>query len=271
MQNECLKFTRKNPEIRPFEPGGEVQLELLSSRNNCSLFALGSHSKKRPHNLTFGRMYDFRLYDAIEFGIVSFSPVKQFDAATFAQLGNKPAFIFVGEQFESDAELKQTKSMMLDFFRGRQVESINLKGLDRVIFVTHHTSQNISNAGDTTSGKKIVVFRQYAVKYKKSGTRIPRVELLEMGPRLDLEVRRTKEAPVDVEKEAKQRPKVVAKKQKNVSDDGMDGKVGRIYMPKQDVEKLALQKMKGTKREAREAKAEKKGSEKKAKASAAAS
>lgn len=46
--------------MRPFEAGGEASLEFYCSRSHCSLFCLGSHSKKRPHNLVLGRMHDFR-------------------------------------------------------------------------------------------------------------------------------------------------------------------------------------------------------------------
>jgi hypothetical protein len=65
--------------------------------------------------------------------------------------------VFVGDVFEADPTMRQVKSLLLDFFRGRQVESINLKGLDRVIFVTQHPES------------KLVLFRQYSVRYKRSG------------------------------------------------------------------------------------------------------
>lgn len=39
----------------------------------------------------------------------------------------QPCFAFVGEQFESDPDFRLAKSMLLDLFRGRLVESINLK------------------------------------------------------------------------------------------------------------------------------------------------
>ena len=39
----------------------------------------------------------------------------------------QPCFVFVGEQFENVPEFKLAKSMLLDFFRGRQVDGINLK------------------------------------------------------------------------------------------------------------------------------------------------
>lgn len=201
MQTENVKFNRKNDDVKPFESGGEIKLESHCSHLNCSLFALGSHSKKRPHNLILGRLYDFRLYDMIEFGVHDFKSIQQFPAATLAQIGNKPSFVFVGEGFENDDELKHIRSLMLDFFRGRQVENINLKGLDRVIFVSY-----------TTDSPRRILFRQYSVKYKKSGTRVPRTELLEMGPSMDLVVRRVRTAPPDLEKEAMKQPKLTRKK-----------------------------------------------------------
>ena len=44
--------------------------------------------------------------------------------------------------------------------------------------------------------------------------------------------------------------------EKNVGSDALEGKVGRIYMPKQDVGGMALAKPKGVKRERRQAAAE---------------
>lgn len=206
-------------------------------------------------------MYDFRLYDAIELGLVGYKAIKSFPASSLVQYGNKPAFVFVGEAFESDPVLRQVRSLFLDFFRGMQVDNINLKGLDRVIFMTHLPSQ----PGAPGLSKR-VLFRQYAVKYKKSGTRIPRAELHEMGPSMDMEVRRRHQASPDLEKEALSRPKIAPKKEKNVGSDTLDGKIGRIYMPKQDVGTMALHKMKGLKRERREVKAQSGQSSKKSRA-----
>eukprot|EP00877_Chromochloris_zofingiensis_P000399 jgi/Chrzof1/1035/Cz01g37260.t1 len=236
------KFTRKNPDVKPFEPGGEVPLQFFANKANCSLFALGSHSKKRPHNLVLGRLYDFHLYDALELGIELCKPLSEFKGAAAAQAGNKPCMVFVGDKFDSDPDYKLAKSILLDFFRGLQVDTINLAGLDRVMVVV-------------AIGDKDLLIRQYSIKFKKSGTKVPRAALTEMGPSLDLRIRRHREPPVDLELEALKQPKVTKKKEKNVGSDMLDGKVGRIYMPKQDVATLGLSKMKGLKRERREAKA----------------
>lgn len=44
----CKLLSRKN-EILPFEDKSSI--EFLASKNDCSLFLMGSHSKKRPNNL----------------------------------------------------------------------------------------------------------------------------------------------------------------------------------------------------------------------------
>ncbi len=47
----------------------------------------------------------------------------------------QPCFVFVGEQFENVPEFKLAKSMLLDFFRGRQVDGINLKVTLLLMFI----------------------------------------------------------------------------------------------------------------------------------------
>lgn len=171
LQMEAIKYSRKNEDCRPFEVGGETRLEFYAHRSDCGLFALASHTKKRPHNLVLGRFYDGRLYDALELGVAGFKAIHEFGSAgTGANLGAKPCILFVGEKFDSVPALKQARSTLLDFFRGEQVTSINLAGLDRVMVAYA--------VGDTQ-----VLLRQFVIKFKKSGTRTPRVTLQEMGPR----------------------------------------------------------------------------------------
>ena len=76
---------------------------------------------------------------------------------------------------------------------------MNLKGLDNVTFVA-------AAAGG-------ILFRQYAVGLKKSGSKVPRVELTQVGPSFDFEIRRVKTPPPDVAREAmKTAPKSSKKK-----------------------------------------------------------
>ena len=50
----------------------------------------------------------------------------------------QPCMVFAGEQFENDADFKLAKSMLLDMFRGRVVEKINLKVYSRGVIVWRH-------------------------------------------------------------------------------------------------------------------------------------
>lgn len=37
-KDNCVRFTRKNDNVRPFEGGGETSLEFFSLKTDCSLF-----------------------------------------------------------------------------------------------------------------------------------------------------------------------------------------------------------------------------------------
>ncbi|KAI5060114.1 hypothetical protein GOP47_0024534 [Adiantum capillus-veneris] len=238
----AIKYTKKNANIRPFESGGESYLEYLSRRTDCSLFVFGSHSKKRPHNLVIGRMYDHHVYDLIEVGVEQFEPMVTFGGAKkySPQEGSKPCLVFIGEGFEQDDQLKHLKEILIDVLRGEVVEAINLAGLDKVFLCV-------------AVGKK-VYFKHCAIRLKKSGTKVPRIELIEAGPSMDLIIRRNRLPNEELRKEAmKTAWKSSKHKVKNVSRDSLAGKVGRIYMPRQEVNGMALAKMKGLKRRRQEA------------------
>lgn len=94
---------------------------------------------------------------------------------------------------------------------------------------------------------------------KKSGTRTPKIELSEIGPRMDLIVRRTKFASDDLFKQSCKKPKELkVKKKKNISVDGLGSKHGRIHMGAQQINSIQTRKMKGLKKTMSERKAERK-------------
>jgi len=237
------RLTRKNENVKPFEAGGEADLEFFAQKTDCALFMLGSHSKKRPHNLVLGRFFDGHLYDMVEVGIETFTSFYEMkkDSKQKPHLGGKPMFAFAGEGFENDPKLKQLRLILLDMFRGENVSKINLKGLDSVVLCT------------ALEGGR-VLFKHCAVVLKKSGTRVPNVKLEEIGPAITLRVRRAREALPSMAKEAHRVPKgIKPKKVKNVTDDPVMGKRGRLYVPQQDFDSIVYKKMKGFKRERREA------------------
>ena len=73
------------------------------------------------------------------------------------------------------------------------MDSISLAGLDHVMVVT--------------AVEGTVLLRHYLIQYKRSGTRVPAVSLLPMGPHADLTVRRTKFAAADLWKAATRKPR----------------------------------------------------------------
>ncbi|KAF7818743.1 ribosome production factor 2-like protein [Senna tora] len=246
LKKDCaIKYSRKNENIKPFESGGETSLEFFSLKTDCSIFVYGSHSKKRPDNLTIGRTYDHHIYDLVEVGVENFKPMESFsyDKKLAPKEGSKPFITFVGEGFENVEELKHLKEVLLDLLRGEVVENLNITGLDRAYVCTAVSSNK-------------VFLTHCALRLKKSGTVVPRMELVEVGPSMDLVVRRHRPPNDSLRKEAmktsREKPK---KKEKNVKKDAIQGKIGNIYIPDQKIGEMALpNKAKGIKRERREAK-----------------
>ncbi|KAJ8633547.1 hypothetical protein MRB53_026883 [Persea americana] len=156
----------KNDNIGPFESGGETSLEFFFLKMDCSLFVFGSHSKKRPNNLVLGRTYDHHIYDLVEVGIENFKSMESFsyDKNLGPRVGSKPVITFIGDAFENVEELKHSKEVLLDLFREEVVENLNLAGIDRV-YVCVAVSPNT------------MLFTHYALRLKRSGTVVPRMEL----------------------------------------------------------------------------------------------
>ncbi|CAG0895611.1 unnamed protein product [Darwinula stevensoni] len=224
-------FNRRN-EIRPMED--VTPLESFGKQHDCSLFAMGSHSKKRPHNLIIGRLYDYHLLDMVELGILSHSKMSSFHINEI-MTGAKPVIIFSGEAFQTEPQYQRLKNLFLDFFRGEEVTSVRLMGLEHVICITAVEAK--------------ILLRCYHVQYKKSGSETPRVELEEMGPATEWELRRMRLASDDLFKLATRMPKQLkVKKKKNLSKDVFGTQVGRIHMQRQDLAKLQTRKMKALKK-----------------------
>ncbi|XP_036104912.1 ribosome production factor 2 homolog isoform X1 [Molossus molossus] len=224
-------YKKKNI-TRPFED--QTSLEFFSKKSDCSLFLFGSHNKKRPNNLVIGRMYDYHVLDMIELGIEKFVSLKDIKNSKCPE-GTKPMLIFAGNDFDVTEDYRRLKSLLIDFFRGPTVSNIRLAGLECVL---HFTALN---------GK--IYFRSYKLLLKKSGCRTPRIELEEMGPSLDLVLRRTHLASDDLYKLSMKMPKALKpKKKKNISHDTFGTTYGRIHMQKQDLSKLQTRKMKGLKK-----------------------
>jgi ribosome production factor 2 len=151
--------------------------------------------------------------------------------------------------------------MLLDFFRGETSDKIDVEGLRYVVVVTADeptsstsestaTNTNSNNSNDPSS-KPVLRLRVYTIRTKRSGHRLPRVELEEHGPRMDFRLGRMQEPDAAMLKEAMRQAKTPgeARTKKNISTDVMGDKIGRIHMGKLDLSQLQTRKMKGLKRQ----------------------
>ncbi|KAH8983711.1 Brix-domain-containing protein [Lactarius hatsudake] len=250
----AISFSKKNL-VRPFEDA--TSLEFWAHKNDASIFVLGQSTKKRPNGLTIIRMFDGKLLDMCELGVDQFVSMDAFKTSK-PQPGHKPMLHFASELFDTHPRFIQLKSLLMDLFNGEVIESIYLAGLEHVISVTVAPlpGQLASASGDQDSGSlPIVHIRGYGTKLLASGQRIPRVELVPMGPSLDLLLRRHQPADPELWKAAMRRPKLkkqdvekgLGKKRKNLEVDEMGDLRGRVHVAKQDLGKLQTRKMKGLK------------------------
>jgi len=195
-----VKFNKKNS-IHPFED--PTSLEFFSEKNDVSLVALGLHSKKRPHCLTLVRLFSHKVLDMIELYINedSFRSLSQFKGKKPA-VGLKPMVAFSGTPFDSPIQNAYTlaKSLFLDLFRGQDAKEVDVEGLQYMI----HISADEEVEGEPAP---MIHLRCYLILTKKSGQKLPRVEVEEMGPRIDFRVGRIREATEDVLKEAMKKPR----------------------------------------------------------------
>ncbi|ODV85592.1 hypothetical protein CANARDRAFT_28356 [[Candida] arabinofermentans NRRL YB-2248] len=238
------RFTKKN-DVLPFEDASK--LEFFSEKNDASLIVLTNSNKKRPNNLTFVRMFNFKVFDMIELQVLNnFKLLSDFKKLTF-QVGLKPMFVFNGPVFDSHPVFKLVKSMFLDFFRGEESKLQDVSGLQHVITLSAIESDDHDES--SMSKLPLVYFRVYKLKtYKSQEPKLPRVELEEIGPRFDFKIGRHQYPDPETEKDAYQVPKQLQPSQKkNVDVDSMGDKVAKVHVGLQDLSRLQTRKMKGLK------------------------
>ena len=258
-QPDSIMMTRKN-EILPFED--ENSLEFLMKKNESSLFCYASHNKKRPNNLIFGRSFDDHILDMFEVGVKKYQSLMDFRKNPSKAIGSKPALLFLGDGWINEPSLGRLKSLFLDFFRGVEVSSISLRGLDHVMMFAvsdddiEGSLANIPGLqldkmalSQRSTSKRAVYIRNYTLQYPLSGIPVgqapKQIHLTPMGPHLDLELRRSRMAPSDLWKKAIKQPAALRpKKVKNESTNVFGDTVGRIHVGKQDLDSMKVRRVK---------------------------
>ena len=223
---ELAKYAKKN-DIFPFE--SVELLEKYCNKKQCSLFTFFSHTKKRPMNVIFGRLFNRRVLEMYEFGVINFKRSPELPNADIDS-GAVPALVFQGEQW--DTEFEQLRSVFIDFFVG------DLKGYINLDQVQHALVFTISDI-ETPS----ICVRHYSVKRDKASN----VSLSLVAPSFDLVPRRKMDPDAAVLKESLVKP-AANKKVKNVTTDALGRKVGRVFVPKQKTAELKPAKFSGLKK-----------------------
>mmetsp|Transcript_18470 Transcript_18470/g.53045 ORF Transcript_18470/g.53045 Transcript_18470/m.53045 type:complete len:324 (+) Transcript_18470:348-1319(+) len=244
--DDSILFSRKNDDMRPFD--NEARIEFLCNKNDCGAFAVATHSKKRPSNIVLGRIFDSQLLDMVEVGVTDFVSIAEMLKKTGAAkaLGSQTAVIFQGDEFEHNPDMQTLRSILLDLFKTSYHPQVDIAAVDHVVACT-------ASGGKVYIRNYVVAFKGKADKPESKGPgenaasstvldgiKIPDLTLRDMGPSLDLTLRRTRHASPSLMKIALKQAKNVntPKKVKNVTHDELQGKLGRVHMKRQDMTKL---------------------------------
>ena len=173
-------------------------------------------------------------------------------AGAKAKVGTRPMISFSGPGFEEESgNFFLAKSLLLDFFRagagadGEAKRQVDIEGLQWMINFAA-VEDEVEQGGERVQW---VYMRCWRIITKRSGAKLPRVEVEEMGPRVDMRLGRSREAEGSMAKEAMKKVKgTQAKPKKNVETDVVGDKMGRIHLGRQDLADLQTRKMKGLKR-----------------------
>ncbi|PLB34360.1 valine--tRNA ligase [Aspergillus candidus] len=242
-------FHKKNENIHPFE--NTESLEFLADKNECGVVVFGSSSKKRPNSVTLARIFNAKVLDMAELMLLPRPDGEENPAMNSLSMevgvGMRPLMIYSGSAWDdmTSTPHQMLKSMFVDMFKGETSEKIDAEGLQYALMLA---------ADEPTEGLAPVIhLRWFKIRTKRSGHKLPRVELDEFGPKFDFKVGRLHEAPRDLMKEAMKqgkRPNEDFKMKKNITVDSIGDKVGRVHLAKQDLGGLQTRKMKGLKRRA---------------------
>lgn len=242
------KLLSKNNVIVPFDDEGQQSLDFLCTKNDASLFALASHNKKRPNNLTIGRTFDRRILDMCEIGVLRYKSLHDYAGSIKKRIGSKPMMLFVGDKWNLDNECRRLQNLLIDFYRGDPVDKLIVSGLDHImVFTVVDDPQTLHNNDPNIEIKPVIYQRTYFVKLKKNpnGGRTPLPYLVASGPDMDFKVRRTQFATPETWKMAMKQPSAIkSKKVKNHTTNVFGETIGRLHLEKQDIDKMGGKKSK---------------------------
>ena len=227
--------------LHPFEDS--TALQQLCYKSDCSLFTVFHHSKKRPENITLGRLFNFNVLDMVEFGhgIIQ----EDINARLGSFLGSKPVVIFTSQS--NSPVIQRLQNLFLDIFGGERMKKISSLGLDRVLMIDIHVREDIQSLQKPIEHLEELTFPENAVQVAFYHFAISNTDALSEKPievpvgtriALQLGLRRACLASAKAFNECMHKPVSSTTKEKGVSRDALGNLKGQVHVGKQRTEKI---------------------------------
>lgn len=275
---------KKSNSVFPFED--PKPFEFFSFKNATPLFVLASHQKKRPHHLTFGRLFNHQLVDLFEFE-VSGREMMNTRAASRIGGGHRPMLVFHGRLWDALPPFQRLRTILCDIFGGKAVPLCSVTGLDSVAVFSlagpKDSAESASVSAAAITGADLTPFTLSMGIFSVPPRNLPTAALpaempegaipcpigplVPVGPMATLKFKRCKLGPDTVWRAALRQPKELAasrtaegaaghgketevkrKKKGNLQRDELGHLRGQLHIGKQDTRRgLATRTYKGTK------------------------
>eukprot|EP01057_Protomagalhaensia_wolfi_P001948 Protomagalhaensia_wolfi_Nauph_80__1947@NODE_2227_length_1161_cov_57_254902_g1738_i0_p1_GENE_NODE_2227_length_1161_cov_57_254902_g1738_i0NODE_2227_length_1161_cov_57_254902_g1738_i0_p1_ORF_typecomplete_len338_score52_37Brix/PF04427_18/5_3e21_NODE_2227_length_1161_cov_57_254902_g1738_i0471060 len=232
----CVFLNRRNQTrlISPMEDPSDF--EYLGNKNDCSIFLMTSSTKKRPCRLVGGRLFDEKIYDLLEFDVREFNEMNCGKSTPSPVLGSKPLVLFQGVCWDINLEMQQAKNFFADLFGGYVADRLLLTGFDHAWICSAYEAQC-----EITGGTEVFIrLNHYYIELKKmEASKMPRVELTDIGPTFVLKSTRSRLPDKQAQKAAMRLPsQEKLKKTKNVSTNDLAETRGKVWIDKADLSTL---------------------------------
>lgn len=206
-------------------------IEYFSEKNDTSLFAYTSDTKKKPMNLCLGNLFNNKLLDVFEFEITNMIPREYFDDKPEFDFNCQPVLVFQGEEFETNTEMSRLKIFFLDFYAQDLLEEVSITDLKKVIVFSSYVNND---------NKYVKIRTFYASTINEYQTND--FGLKEIGPSFDLSLRQSKISTEDEFKLACKQPKLISSEYTKNRINGLFDVTGKLYISKQNLEAASLKR-----------------------------
>eukprot|EP00917_Polyrhabdina_sp_WS-2016_P012100 GHVP01026609.1.p1 GENE.GHVP01026609.1~~GHVP01026609.1.p1 ORF type:complete len:349 (+),score=51.34 GHVP01026609.1:20-1066(+) len=222
--------------------GSRDRLNTLCTKNNSATFICGTSTKKRPNRLVFGRQFDNETLDLAEFEVSNYYQMNTFKGRQ-PMIGSMNLLVCQGSEFESSDTMIHLRNLLSDVFRGPNTDKLPKEDIQSVIVLTAGRrgqgplSGRFPAPSEREMSDLVISFRRYKLTCAWTSETNARTE--ECGPSFDLRLDRLVKPQPDVWKRTLFiPPEVRPKKQKNVKMSELGDKVGKVFVPLQDLGQL---------------------------------